>query len=84
VYFEIIILFPALIISKAYPAQLTDDFLDVYVTQRNLIVLDDLMAKSMKINESPICLQRGVITAICLQYIFFKTYFIKAKKPGTE
>jgi hypothetical protein len=54
------------------------DYLDV--SQRNLIVLDDLMAQSGKDKVFLIFLRKEVIIEICPSCTLFKIYFIRAKK----
>jgi hypothetical protein len=54
------------------------DYLDV--SQRNLIVLDDLMAQSGKDKRISDLLRKEIIIGIYLSSILFKIYFIKAKK----
>ena len=72
---------PGIEFNKGIPDDIDNGgYLDV--SQRNLIVLDDLMAQSgkVKINVLLIFLRKEVIIEICPSSILFKIYFIRANK----
>jgi hypothetical protein len=89
-YFDMMRMMPGIAINEGILDDIDNaDYLDV--SQRNLIVLDDLMAQSGKINvflmaQSGkinvflIFLRKEVIIEICPSSILFKIYFIRAKK----
>jgi hypothetical protein len=78
-YFDMTRTMPGIEFNQGIPDDIDNaDYLDV--SQRNLIVLDDLMAQSSKDKVLLIFLRKEVIIEICLSSILFKIYFIKAKK----
>jgi hypothetical protein len=78
-YFDMMRTMPAIEFNEGIPDDIDNaDYLDV--SQRNLIVLDDLMLNLAKINVFLIFLRKEVIIEICLSFILSKIYFIRAKK----
>ena len=70
---------PGIEFNQSIPEDIDNaDYLDV--SERNLIVLDDLMAQSGKDKRIAVFLRKEVIIEICLSSILSKIYFIRAKK----
>ena len=78
-YFDMMRTMPGIEFNEGIPDDIDEpDYLDV--SQRYLIVLDDLMAQSGKTNVLLIFLREGVITGICRSSTLCKIFFIKACK----
>jgi hypothetical protein len=70
---------PGIEFNQGIPEDIDNaDYLDV--SQRNLIVLDDLMAQSGKEKRIADLFTKGTIIEICPLSLLSKTYFIRTKK----
>ncbi len=77
-YFDMVRTMPGIEFNEGIPEDIKEP---VYlnVSQRNLIVLDDLMSQSGKSKRIAVSLEKEVITEIYLSYTLSRIYFIMVK-----